>query len=363
MKVFCLILLISVTLLANFQNSQAQNVDKIPLIWEKKTIDLGAVLEEGGDALVEFKGKNVSDRTLVITDVIPDCGCTTVHFSSDSILPGDFGTLRLKFDPENKGGNFKKNVLVRTSLDIYGDSLSFEGIYFPLVESPEKTYVVRNGDIGMRLPVINFGEVYQNQPKTKFVEIYNFSKKTIDFSSIVSILPKHIQIQFSAGIIPSHQRSILEITYDGQLKDDLGFFEERLELQSRESNSIPLHLTATVFEYYPPIPKSRVNEVAKLGISEVLLDFREISANSVIERHVLLSNLGMEPLEIKKIISNCECLKAHTDVNQLNPGESTKLFFNFNPKGRRGIDQRNITIYSNDPLNPVRTIVLRSYIK
>jgi hypothetical protein len=35
----------------------------------------------------------------------------------------------------------------------------------------------------------------------------------------------------------------------------------------------------------------------------------------------------------------------------------------FDPVGRKGIDQRNIYIFSNDPVNPVQLIVMKSRIE
>jgi len=363
MKAFRFILFIYLSFSAAVQVSHSQALERVPLIWDKKVIEIGPVLEERGEALVEFKGKNLSKVPVLITDVVPDCGCTTVDYSTDSISPGDFGIIKVKFDPENKGGFFKKNIIVRTSLDIYGDSLQFVGNHFPLVESPGNTYVERNGDVGMRLSVINFGDVFQNQPKQKYVEVYNFGKQSIDFSNAQNKLPKHISFKVSPEkILPNH-RAIFELIYDGAIKDDLGIFQEVLNIESIDGKKFDLKLVANVFEYYPPLPKSRLNEVAKLGISETEIDLREISSRQVVEKVIYLSNLGNEPLMLKKLVPNCDCLKLNLDKKELKPGENTKLTFIFDPKGRKGIDHRNITIFSNDPLYPVRTIVIRSSVK
>jgi hypothetical protein len=363
MNIYPRILLIFCALSLFSPISFAQNNERIPLAWNQRVVQIGPVLEERGEALVEFKGKNISQKPLFITEVITDCGCTTVDYSTDTLQPGEMATLKVKFDSENKGGLFKKNIIVKTSLDEVGDSLRFEGQHFPLVESPENTYVARQGDLGMRLATINFGDVFDNQPKVKYVEIYNFGNKPVDFSSLKNNFPKHLGLKISPQVIAPHQRAILEIDYDGKVKNDLGFFDETLNLEDISGKKLKLHLVANVLEYYPPLPKSRLNEVAKLGISEAEIDLREISSNQVIERSILLSNLGNEPLQIKKIITNCDCVTTQLAVKILQPGETSRMTFSFNPKGRKGIDHRNITIFSNDPLNPVRTLVIRSSVK
>jgi hypothetical protein len=363
MKAFRIILFIYLSFSAFVQVSFSQSLERTLLVWDKKVVEIGPVLEEIGEAIVEFKGKNTSNFPVRITDVIPDCGCTTVDYSADTILPGGMGIIKVKFDAENKGGLFKKQIVVRTSLDIYGDTLQFLGNHFPIVESPEKSYTVKNGDLGLRLGVINFGDVFQNEPKTKYVEVYNFGKQVIEFSREQKKLPKHLKFKVSSSSILPNHRAILELEYDGNLKNDLGIFEENLEIESVDGKRFSFPIVANVYEYYAPTPKSRINEVAKIGISETEIDLREISSRQTVEKVIYLSNLGNENLLIKKLLPNCDCLNLSLDKKELKPGENTKLFVSFDPKGRKGIDYRNITIFSNDPLFPVRTIVIRSSVK
>jgi hypothetical protein len=48
--------------------------------------------------------------------------------------------------------------------------------------------------------------------------------------------------------------------------------------------------------------------------------------------------------------------------NILLPGEKMELNLVFDPIGRKGIDQRNVYIFTNDPVNPVQLLVLKSRI-
>ena len=93
------------------------------------------------------------------------------------------------------------------------------------------------------------------------------------------------------------------------------------------------------------------------------MNLGEISDKSVVRKTVTLSNPGRKPLEIKKIQGNCDCLMIEAPKNVLAPGESMELTLVFDPVGRKGIDQRNIYLFSNDPVNPVQLIVLKSRIE
>jgi uncharacterized secreted protein with C-terminal beta-propeller domain len=103
--------------------------------------------------------------------------------------------------------------------------------------------------------------------------------------------------------------------------------------------------------------------VPKLDISTAEIDLKDISANAKVSRTVIFSNSGKETLHIRKIATNCSCVQTELKNNKLEPGEITDLKFTFDPKGRKGIDHKHISVFSNDPLNPVRTIVVRSTVK
>ena len=103
--------------------------------------------------------------------------------------------------------------------------------------------------------------------------------------------------------------------------------------------------------------------MANLSISPVEIDLKEISANEIVNKTVSLTNKGKEILEIRKVQGNCNCLTLSLPKTQINPGETVELQITFDPKGRKGIDQRNIYIFSNDPLNPVHSLILKSRVK
>ena len=73
--------------------------------------DLGGVKE--GDVIeVVFSYENVSGKEIVITDVIPQCGCTVADFDSTVLLPHDKSDITLFFDSKNKQGLQRKTVSV-----------------------------------------------------------------------------------------------------------------------------------------------------------------------------------------------------------------------------------------------------------
>jgi hypothetical protein len=77
-------------------------------------------------------------------------------------------------------------------------------------------------------------------------------------------------------------------------------------------------------------------------------------------KSITLTNSGKENLEIIKVQGNCPCLITEYPKSLLLPGEMMELKLVFDPVGRKGIDQRNIYIFTNDPVNPVQLLVIKS---
>lgn len=345
--------------------SLAQNGYVPKLIWKVNRIDLGTVLEEQGLQQAEFEFTHTQDSLFVIQDVWLECGCTTVEYTKDSLKVGESGKIRVSFDQTSASGFFSKLIVVKGNLSNTSDSLYLEGISIPYPSDLRRAYPVVQGPLGFRLRKVNMGDVFDNEPKIKYVEFFNQGDDLLDKGAFRSETPPYIQISQVQQFVRPQERGLLMVRYDGKLRNDLGFFEDVVPVrwENVEGLVVNLEIIADLFEYFAPIQKSNLNEVPQLFIAQKEIDLREISSKTVVRRTVTLTNQGRQTLEIRKIQGNCECLKIEAPKEKLEPGESMELSLIFDPIGRQGIDQRNVYIFSNDPVNPVQLIVLKSRIE
>ncbi|RZS97470.1 DUF1573 domain-containing protein [Cecembia calidifontis] len=342
---------------------EAQTLERKLLTWDQKTVQIGAVLEENGPVEAVFRATNLNDDRIFITDVITDCGCTTVDYTKDTLGNTQKANIQVRFDPDHRGGEFSKVIIVRTNQDIYGDTLFLEGVNMPVPENVEMAYPYRIGKVGFRLPGINMGNVFTNEPKIRYVEVHNFGSGVLSLSSLQPQVPEYLNFQLEPEQIPSGKRGVMVVKYDGQKKHDLGFFDESVKVNLKEGEILDLRILSVVYEYFSPVPKSMENTVPRIFISENEVDFREVPSGRKVHRSLTVSNRGQEDLVIRKIMGNCDCLKLNLSNQLIRPGERVNLDFEFDTKGRKGIDHKHITIFSNDPINPVRTITIKSSIK
>lgn len=360
---FPVILFLFLALLSFRSLAQDTTVPKV--IWKVNKLNLGTVLEEEGLQTVDFEFTNTQDSTFFIQDVWLECGCTAVEFTRDSLANGESGKVKISFDPTSSAGFFSKLIVVTGNLFGVQDSLYLEGISIPYPNDLVRAYPVTQGFLGFRLKKVNMGDVFDNEPKIKYVEFFNNGKDLLDRGAFRSQSPPYLQISQVQQFVRPQERGLLMIRYDAGFRKDLGYFEDVIPIgwENIPGSEIQLELIADLFEYFPPVPRSNLNEVPQLFIDQKEIDLKEISARSVVRRTVTLTNKGRQMLEIRKIQGNCECLKIEAPKDQLNPGESMELSLVLDPIGRKGIDQRNIYIFSNDPVNPVQLIVMKSRIE
>uniref|UniRef100_UPI0040484406 DUF1573 domain-containing protein n=1 Tax=Algoriphagus sp. TaxID=1872435 RepID=UPI0040484406 len=335
------------------------------LSWKVNRINLGTLLEEEGPQNSTFVYTLIQGSKFAVEEVQTDCGCTTVSFSKDTLQLEQSEMISVSFDPSAATGFFSKLVVVRGGQGQVQDSLFVEGIAIPYPVDLDRNYPVKLGQIGLRLRKINMGEVFDNEPKQKYLEFFNAGSSPLTKSSFRAQTPSFIRIEQVQELVRPKERGLLKISYDASQRVELGTVVDKIGISwsSNELEMLELEVLANLFDYFAPIKREELDLVPQLLLDEKIVDLGEISSKEVQRKSVTLTNLGKEKLEFRKLQGNCACLLLELPVNELYPGETTALTLVFDPQGRKGIDQRNIYLFTNDPVNPVQLLVLKSRIK
>lgn len=74
-------------------------------------------------------------------------------------------------------------------------------------------------------------------------------------------------------------------------------------------------------------------------------------------------NKGTTPIKITAVKSSCGCTAASTKKDEVAPGEKGEVVATFKIGGRTGLQQKSITVESNDPAQPVATLLLKAVIE
>lgn len=78
--------------------------------WQKEVYDFGNI-KQGKPVSIEFSFTNAGNEPILVSDVVPSCGCTASDYSKAPILPGKNASIKVTFNANNLG-IFNKTIAV-----------------------------------------------------------------------------------------------------------------------------------------------------------------------------------------------------------------------------------------------------------
>lgn len=111
----------------------AQNAsDKTPKAEFKTNVhDFKKIAEEVGQVTCTFELTNTGTAPLIINSVRASCGCTTPSHTTQPVLPGQKGEIKVAYSTTNRVGAFSKNVTVFTNVPDTTYRLTIKGEVLP----------------------------------------------------------------------------------------------------------------------------------------------------------------------------------------------------------------------------------------
>ncbi len=334
-----------------------------PLQFIEKIHDFGEIIEADGAAVYEFTFTNNSARPVKIVTVQASCGCTTPGWSNQPIAIGKTGFIKTSFDPKGRPGYFNKTLTVTTDLDRNPIVLQIKGMVVDKRSDKVATLTAANGGLRLKNSSFNLGKLYLNKPaETREFEVRNAGESVIKFTHADA--PAYIKI-VTPDSLHAGATGLIKITYDASKRNEYGFLSDKINIHTTDTQN-PIKsfsVYTTVEEFFPTVSPEALAKAPALLISNYAIDFARVRKGIKVENAVPFQNKGKTNLEIRSIQSNCSCVTATTDKKTLRPGETAQFQITLLTEGRMGTQNKAVTIYSNDPRNPVQRITLSGYIE
>jgi len=342
----------------------AQQVNQLQ--FREETYDFGIIAENKGPVTHEFVFTNNTSRPVTILSVQPSCGCTTPGWSKDPVPPGQSGYISASFDPKGRPGSFAKTLQVTSDLENGQVILQIKGQVTgeETVIADETGFTFLYGNLKLKTRSFNMGKAFlKDEYVVREYPVINKGSKPITFESKVTS-PKHIRVAIEPQTLNAGAKGLIRISYNGKLKNQYGFQSDNIEIVTNDEVD-PLKsfsVLATIEDFFPAVSADELAKAPQLSLSATSLDFGKLSTNNRIVREVEFTNTGKKPLEIRSLQGNCSCVSASVDKKSIKPGEKANITVTFDPQDRKGSHQKAVTIYSNDPRNPVQRFTFMAYI-
>lgn len=343
------------------------------LAFDHKEWDFGGQKEDGGALIHEFPFVNTGKDTVRITEVSVFCRCTKAEYPRGGVAPGGKGIIKVIFDPYGYTGQVRKSVAVRTDLGSK-DNLAFMTNLTPRVKPVEEEYPVLIPP-GLRVEKtdLGFGLLRGGDSKTVALRVVNVSDQELS----LSLEPragrgkghKDMDIVCPKTIAPG-EKARIEVTYGpssrvGIISDTLCLSVESASfLRSLFSSGeeVPVVTSITMTEVFEPLPEGVKGP--SCYVSGAYHNFKKLSSSaSPVSNSYTLFNQGDSPLVIRDVHCPAGISSTLAVGTQVDPGARVTFSLTLDPSAFPvGSVFETVRILSNDPVNPVRDLMLAARI-
>src|SRR5690349_434199 len=108
---------------------------------------------------------------------------------------------------------------------------------------------------------------------------------------------------------------------------------------------------------------AELSKAPQLTVNSDTIEFGKIKRKNPSKKEINVKKKGKKKVEMKSIQPNCSCVTAMASKTSLKPGENSTITISFNPADRSGTQNKAITVYSNDPKNPVQRLIFTAYVQ
>lgn len=335
-------------------------------MFREESFDFGAVDEAGGPVLHEFLFTNNSGRPMRIVNVQASCGCTTPDWTKDVIAPGKTGYIQASYNPKGRPGYFNKSLTVTTDIDTNPIILQIKGqVNVEGKTSVDASFQVSNGNWKLKSGSFNMGLVYrQDEFTVRDFQVLNSGTKPIVYTGKF-VAPSYITVDVVPRVLEPGAKGQIKVSYNGKMRAQYGFQSDNIELTTDDelNSTKSFSVYATLQDNFKDLKPEEIANGPRLMLQAGSLDFGRIRPQATTIQEIQFLNGGKKALEIRSVQGNCTCIVATATKTSLKPGERSSIKIEFNPMDRKGTVQKAITVYSNDPQNPVQRITFTAYIE
>ena len=327
------------------------------ITFDKTDHDFGKINEGDGKVTTIFTFKNEGMEPLVLSNVRASCGCTTPKWPREPIEPGQTGEITVTYNPNGRPGRFTKTVTITSNATEPTTRVTIKGEVIPKPAKPVDNYPVKMGELSLKTRDVNFGKVNDHATKTYEIEYANQT----DHEITVAILPAKGQEKFLDAVVtlekvkPNETGKVqIAMTTEntGKYGPQDGSFLIVVNGKQEVSDDYKIFITAEVEEDFSKLTPEDHRNAPILDIAAVV-NVGTIAAGKAGKRTITLTNVGADPLKIRRVLNNSKEVKATISKNELKNGKSAQLKLEVAAAGLEpGAYSRQLTIISNDPAKP-----------
>lgn len=174
-----------------------------------------------------------------------------------------------------------------------------------------------------------------------------------------------INLKAVPEVIQPKAKGYFLITYDGNKKPDYGFQFNRIYLlfNGKDSTGYAISVSATIEEDFSKLSAADLANAPKIEFNSKVFEFGDITEGQKVDYIFKITNKGNKDLMIRSAKASCGCTAASPGSNLIKPGQSTDLKVSFDSTGKVGMQNKTVTVISNDPNQATVTLQVTGTVK
>lgn len=329
---------------------------KAVIKFEKQEHNFGTFKEDAGKQNYAFEFLNTGTVPLIIKQVKSSCGCTSPSWTKTPIAPGQTGIIRAEYNPKNRPGPFNKSLTVITNTSPTTNILRIKGTVTPKVKTKKDLYPRVMSGLRLKSNHLSFTKVKSGKTKEAFMAVYNDTDSDMQVS--FRRTPKHLTLKMVPAVLKAKQEGKIVGVYNADLKNDWGFVTDYVDVLIKDKYQARNRLTisATIEDDFSALTTQQLADAPKVQFDQSTFNFKELKQGESVEHIFVLKNIGKSDLIIRKTKTTCGCTAISPKSKIIKPGEQTDLKVIFNSRGKKGRQNKVITLITNDPKKPSSTL-------
>lgn len=331
--------------------------------WVETTHNFGAFTEESGPVTCEFLMVNDGPGTASIVAARATCGCTQPRYDVRSLSPGDTARLSVTYDPLGRPGRFNKQIYVETSGSPAKQRLDITGVVIGSGETVARKYPVDMGPLKLTRGGIMLGEVTKGHLKTVYTEGYNRSTDSLRVQVLAK--PAYLDLIPSPAVAAPGEQVTLIAYVNSASATDYGLVEDSVVISPVPGERYTLPVTMIINEDFSGLGAAGMEKAPVAILSEELVDFGTVSRDGgPVKRTFTIGNGGKNKLMVRRVYSGDSGVDVAADRSEVGRGKRATVTVTLDPAAQTGdLVTARISVITNDPLQPVRTVRLAATIQ
>lgn len=334
------------------------------IAFETSNYDFGKINEEDGKATFVFNFTNKGNAPMVVSRVQASCGCTTPTWTKEPIEAGKKGSITVTYNPLGRPGAFTKTITVYSNSTEESVNLIIRGEVIPKASSDNNAYndmPVVMGDLRLKAKLVQMNNVEKGKTQTRTIEIRNAGNEPI--RPVIENLPVYITATVSPEVIKPKEEGRISLTLNSKNCNQWGPINDEVYVvvngQRKYNDEFQLRVFTNIVEDFSKMTSDQKRKAPILEVASRTIDFGIIKRGAKKVAKFKISNKGINPLEIRRVVNNNREVAVNQQKISISGGKFGFLALNLDSKNLpEGDYKKTITVQTNDPDNSFIILVM-----